>query len=71
MNPYEVFDTEEIRKIENIVGTIENREYTREECNKFVHSISEDIMSKSYKNGDMDKTRQEFSRILSKFENWI
>lgn len=23
MNPYEVFDTEEIRKIENIVGTIE------------------------------------------------
>lgn len=71
MNPYEVFDTEEIRKIENIVGTIENREYTREECNKFVHSISEDIMSKSYKNGDMDKTRQEFSGILSKLENWI
>ncbi len=67
MNPYEVFDTEEIKKIENVVGSIDNREYTKEECNKFVHSISEDIMSKSYKNGDMDKARQEFSEILRKF----
>ena len=65
MNPYEVFDTEEIKKIENVVGSIDNREYTKEECNKFVHSISEDIMSKSYKNGD--KERQEFSEILRKF----
>ena len=71
MNPYEVFDREEIKKNEEAAGFIENREYTKEECNKFVHSISEDIMSKSYKNGDMDKARQEFSGILSKFENWI
>ena len=62
MNPYEVFDTEEIKKIENVVGSIDNREYTKEECNKFVHS-----MSKSYKNGYMDKARQEFSEILRKF----
>ncbi len=47
MNPYEVFDREEIKKIEEAAGFIENREYTKEECNKFVHSISEDIMSKS------------------------
>lgn len=71
MNPYEVFDTEEIKKIEDIAGLIENREYTKEECNKFVHSISEDIMSKSYKNGDMDKARQEFSGILRKFGDLV
>lgn len=71
MNIYEVFDTKEIKKLENIVGTIESREYTKEECNKFLHSILEDIMSKSYKNGDMDKTRQEFNGILRKLENWI
>ena len=71
MNPYEVFDTEEIKKIEDIAGLIENREYTKEECNKFVHSISEDIMSKSYKNGDMDKERQEFSGILRKFGDLV
>ena len=57
MNPYEVFDTEEIKKIENVVGSIDNREYTKEECNKFVQSISEYILSKSYTNGDMDTAR--------------
>lgn len=71
MNPYEVFDREEIKKIEEAAGFIENREYTKEECNKFVHSISEDIMSKSYKNGDKDKARQEFSGILRKFGDLV
>ena len=71
MNPYEVFDREEIKKIEEAAGFIENRKYTKEECKKFVHSISEDIMSKSYKNGDMDKARQEFSGILRKFGDLV
>lgn len=70
-NLSEIFNTEEKEKIGNVANAIENREYTKEECNKFVHSISDYIMSKSYKNGDMDNAREEFSGILRKFQNLI
>lgn len=70
MNPYTVFNTQERKLIEK-VENIENREYTKEEASKIQNKILEDIMSKSYKNGDMDKSRLEYSSILTKIENYI
>ena len=29
MNPFKIFNVEEIEKINKIVGTVENREYTK------------------------------------------
>lgn len=51
MNPFKIFNVEEIEKINKIVGTVENREYTKEEWNMMESSILADIMRKVQKMG--------------------
>lgn len=68
MNPLEIFNKEEIRKITNSVGELENRDYTKEEWRLMENSIFADIMSKSSKNGDIPKARNEFDSIINKIE---
>lgn len=70
MNQFEIFDSEEIKKINNVAGILENRNYTKEEWNKMGNSILEDIMSKSSKNGDIAKARNELDKVISKIEKY-
>ena len=70
MNPFEIFDSEEIKKINNVAGILENRNYTKEEWNKMGNSILDDIMSKSSKNGDIAKARNELDKVISKIEKY-
>ena len=70
MNPFKMFNVEEIEKINKIVGTVENREYTKEEWNMMESSILADIMSKSSKNGDISKARNELDSVLTKIERY-
>ncbi len=70
MNPFEVFNTEEIKKINNVAGLVEDKDYTKEEWNMLENSILVDIMSKSSKNGDISKARNELDSILSKIEKY-
>lgn len=67
MNPYNIFDTQEIKKIERI-ETIENREYTIDEIIRMENKILLDIMGNSSKNGDIDKAREEYKSIIDKCE---
>lgn len=70
MNPFEIFDSEENKKINNVAGILENRNYTKEEWNKMGNSILEDIMSKNSKNGDIAKARNELDKVISKIEKY-
>ena len=70
MNTFKIFNVEEIEKINKIVGTVENREYTKEEWNMMESSILADIMSKSSKNGDISKARNELDSVLTKIERY-
>lgn len=70
MNLFKIFNVEEIEKINKIVGTVENREYTKEEWNMMESSILADIMSKSSKNGDISKSRNELDSVLTKIERY-
>lgn len=67
MNPYNIFDTQEIKKIERI-ETLENREYTIDEIVRMENKILLDIMGNSSKNGDIDKAREEYKSIIDKCE---
>lgn len=67
MNPYNIFDTQEIKKIERI-ETLENREYTIDEIIRMENKILLDIMGNSSKNGDIDKAREEYKSIIDKCE---
>lgn len=68
MNPFEVFNKEELKQINEAVGTVENRNYTKEEWKMLEHSVLDDIMSKSSKNGDISKARNELDSVLIKIE---
>ncbi len=68
MNPFEIFDEQEIEKIKKIVF-IENRDYTIEEFNTIETKILEDIMSNSSKNNYIANARQEYDSIIVKCEN--
>lgn len=70
MSPYEIFDEEEIKLMEN-VGHIKNKIYTKEDMNKLSNSVVEEIMSKSCKNGDMDKYSNQFSAIVDRMEHYM
>ena len=67
MNPYQEF-TENERNLLEKVTRVENRDYTKEETKKIENDIFEEIFLKSFKNGDMDKARMEYSNILEKLE---
>lgn len=69
MNPFEIFNTEEIKKIER-VEFLENRNYSIEEFRTMETKILEDIMSNSSKNGDIDRARQEYKSIIDKCESY-
>lgn len=69
MNPFEVFNDNELKQINNAVGTtVENRDYTKDEWKMLEHSVLEDIMSRSSKNGDISKARNELDSVLTKIE---
>lgn len=71
MNPFLIFNQEEKEKIIKNVTNIENREYTNEEWRKLENKVIRDIVTNSYKNGDVDKARIEFDSIISKIEKCI
>lgn len=71
MNPFEIFNTEEIEKISKVTGTLENRIYTKEEWSKMENKVLDDIMGNSYKNGDIDRARNDFNSTLNKIETCI
>lgn len=50
---------------------IENREYTKEETKLMQGNIFDEIFLKSFKNGDMDKARIEFTGIIEKLDRSI
>lgn len=65
MNPYKVFTKNEINLISEVTK-IENKEYTKEETKLVQNDIFDEIFLKSFKNGDMDRTRMKFMGILEK-----
>jgi hypothetical protein len=71
MNLFEIFNEEEIGKVLNVVGTLEDRIYTKDEWSKMKNTVLNDIMSNSSKNGDLDRARNNFNTALSKSETCI
>ena len=70
MNPFDIFDIEEREKIAKVVGTMEDRIYTKEEWIRTENKILDEIMSQSYKSGKLDEVRNDYSNILNKIENY-
>ena len=71
MNPFEICNTEEIEKVSKAVGELEDRIYTKDEWSKMENIVLNDIMSNSYKNGDIDRARKNFDSALCKIETCI
>ena len=69
MNPYNIFDKQEIEKIERI-EPLQDREYTKDEIVRMENKILFDIMGNSSKNGDIDKAREEYKSIIDKCERY-
>ena len=67
MNPFEIFNKADIQKI-NEIEELENRNYTKEELQIIENKILEDIMSKTSKNGDIDRAIYEYNSLINKFE---
>ena len=63
MNLYEVFNEKEIEQI-NGLEDINNIDYSNIEARILESKILENIMSKSSKNGDIAKAREEYSNSL-------
>ncbi len=70
MNPYEILTKNEIDLVAGVTK-IENREYTKEETKLIRGNIFDEIFLKSFKNGDMDKARIEFTGIIEKLDRSI
>jgi hypothetical protein len=71
MNPFEIFNEEELKKVSNVVGTLEDRDYTNDEWSRMENIVLNDIMSNSSKNGDVDRARNDFDSALGKIETCI
>ena len=69
MNPYNIFDKQEIEKIERI-EPLQDREYPKDEIVRMENKILLDIMGNSSKNGDIDKAREEYKSIIDKCERY-
>ena len=69
MNPYKIFDKQEIEKIEKI-ESLQDRDYTKDEIVRMENKILIDIMGNSSKNGDIDKAREEYKSIIDKCERY-
>ena len=70
MNLYEVFNEKEIEQI-NGLEDINNVDYSNIEARILESKILENIMSKSSKNGDIAKAREEYSSIIDKLERLV
>ena len=70
MNLYEVFNEKEIEQI-NGLEDINNIDYSNIEARILESKILENIMSKSSKNGDIAKAREEYSNIIDKLERLV
>ena len=70
MNLYEVFNEKEIEQI-NGLENINNVDYSNIEARILESKILENIMSKSSKNGDIAKAREEYSNIIDKLERLV
>lgn len=69
MNPFNIFNNQEIEKIERVVH-LENRNYTTEEFRTIETKILEDIMSNSSKKDYIAKARQDYDSIIDKCESY-
>lgn len=65
MNLLDKCTTKEVKLLENIGLSVENREYTCEELRRYENQIEEYIMSHSTKNGDISKVSNQYSGILN------
>ena len=66
MNLLNKCTTNEIKLLENIGISVENKEYTNEELRKYENQIEDFIMSHSTKNGDISKYSSQYNSILNK-----
>lgn len=57
--------------LSNIDIDIEDREYSTEEIGRNINDISDYIISKSSKNGDLDKTRIEYMPLANILQSSI
>ena len=57
--------------LSNIDINIEDREYSTEEIGRNINDISNYIISKSSKNGDLDKTRIEYMPLANILQSSI
>ena len=57
--------------LSNIDINIEDREYSTEEIGRNINDISNYIISKSSKNGDLDKTRIEYMQLANILQSSI
>lgn len=51
--------------LEQINIKVENREYTKQEIKNCIHIIANHIMSKSSKNGDLDKEIVKYNGLIN------
>lgn len=65
MNLKNVLNEKEVKTLENIGLTVENKEYNRDELRQFEMSIEDFIMSHSSKNGDISRLINQYSNILN------
>lgn len=66
MNLLNKCTTKELKLLENIGITVEDKEYTNEELRRYEKEIEEFIMSHSTKNGDISKYSSQYNSILNK-----
>ncbi len=64
MNLYEVMNDKEKELLRNAGIQIENKEYLQEDFNRMEQQLVEYIMSASFKNGDIDKLRNQYDSIF-------
>lgn len=50
---------------------VEDREYSVEEIDKNINDIANYIMSKSSKNGDMDKAQLEYASLINVLQDYF
>lgn len=69
MNLLNSCTTNEIKLLEDIGITIEDKNYSREELRKYEIYIEEYIMSHSSKNGDISRLSNKYNSILKTLIN--
>ena len=70
MNLYKTFNEKEIELI-NRLENINSADYSNVKAKVLENKILDNIMSKSSKNGDIAKAREEYSSIIDKLERVV